>query len=252
MVANRRERYLIVNADDFGLRHGINHGIIEAHQHGIVTSASLMVRGSAAAEAAGYSRKHPGLSVGLHFDLGEWAFRGKTWVQLYEVVPEDDFAAVAGEACRQLAIFRRLVGKDPTHIDSHQHAHLTGPARAIIGRMARRLGVPLRRHTPHVRYCGDFYGQAWNGRPYPSFIGVDALIGILKKLPPGFTELGCHPGQENSLDSMYVSERTKEVKTLCHPRVRAAIANLGIELCSFSSVPMPRGPGRRICEETLA
>ena len=43
---------LIVNADDFGLCAGVNQGIIEAHERGIVTSASLMVRYPAAEAAA--------------------------------------------------------------------------------------------------------------------------------------------------------------------------------------------------------
>jgi len=62
-------RRLIVNADDFGLRAGVNRGIIEAHKNGIVTSASLMVNRPYAAEAADYARGHPKLSVGLHFDF---------------------------------------------------------------------------------------------------------------------------------------------------------------------------------------
>jgi predicted glycoside hydrolase/deacetylase ChbG (UPF0249 family) len=240
MGASRRRRYLIVTADDFGQNHGINRGIIEAHRHGIVTSASLMVRGSAAPEAAAYSRKHPELGVGLHFDLGEWAFRGNAWVQLYQVVPEDDFAAVAGEASRQLAAFRKLVGRNPSHLDSHQHVHLRGPARAVMNNIARRLGVPLRRRTPHVRYCGDFYGQGPKGRPEPALISVKALLKVLAELPPGFTELGCHPGEVDGLDSMYLREREREVKTLCDPRVRAAIGDLGIELCSFPAAILHR------------
>ena len=62
-------RYLIVNADDFGQSTGINKGVIQAHEEGIVTSASLMVRWPAAPEAAAYARNRPGLSVGLHVDL---------------------------------------------------------------------------------------------------------------------------------------------------------------------------------------
>ena len=56
---------LIVNADDFGQSPGVNRGIIEAHEHGIVTSASLMVRWPAAASAAAYAREHARLGLGL-------------------------------------------------------------------------------------------------------------------------------------------------------------------------------------------
>jgi predicted glycoside hydrolase/deacetylase ChbG (UPF0249 family) len=34
---------LIVNADDFGYSRGINHAIIDCHQHGIVNSATMMM-----------------------------------------------------------------------------------------------------------------------------------------------------------------------------------------------------------------
>ncbi len=65
-------RRLIVNADDFGQHACVNDGIIAAHEHGIVTSASLMVHGSAAQDAAAYARGRPALDLGLHVDLGEW------------------------------------------------------------------------------------------------------------------------------------------------------------------------------------
>ncbi len=244
MAAKRQKRYLIVNADDFGQSPGVNRGIIEAHARGIVTSASLMVRWPAAAEAAAYAREHPSLSLGLHFDFAEWACRKGKWLKLYEVVREDDIEAVAEEASRQLAAFRRLVANDPTHLDSHQHAHRDKSLRPIFLEIARRLGVPLRSFSPEVRYCGDFYGQTSNGRPLPSFISSGALIKILAKLRPGFTELGCHPGQANDLDSMYLRERAKEVKALCDSRVRAAIGDLGIKLCSFHELVARRHTGR--------
>lgn len=233
MAAKRRARYLIVNADDFGQSPGVNRGIIEAHEHGIVTSASLMVHWPAAAQAAVYSRKHNELSLGIHFDFSEWACRRGSWLRLYQVVPDDDVEGIAREASRQLATFRRLVGRDPTHVDSHQHAHRGRGVRPIFAEIAGRLGVPLRGCDSQISYCGHFYGQTSNGRLLHSFVGVRALIGILEGLRPGFTELGCHPGKGNDLDSMYVRERALEVKTLCDPRVRAAINDLGIELRSF-------------------
>ena len=138
MTTERHKQYLIVNADDFGQSCGVNRGIIEAHEHGIVTSASLMVRWPAAAQAAAYGRKHPSLSVGLHFDIGEWCCRNGSWIKLYEVVSEEDVTAVSKEASRQLVTFRRLVGKDPTHLDSHQHVHCQKPLSSVFIDVAER------------------------------------------------------------------------------------------------------------------
>jgi predicted glycoside hydrolase/deacetylase ChbG (UPF0249 family) len=172
-------------------------------------------------------------------DLGEWVFREDTWVPVYEVVPRNDPTRVAEEITRQLVEFRRLVGRQPTHIDSHQHVHRQEPVRSILLRMARHLGVPLRSYSRVVRYCGDFYGQTAQGSPLPELISVENLIAILTALPGGFTELGCHPGLAGDLNTMYRTERTKEVSVLCDARVRTAIASLSVQLCSFSAVAHP-------------
>jgi predicted glycoside hydrolase/deacetylase ChbG (UPF0249 family) len=226
-------RSLIVNADDFGLSHGVNEGIIQTHEHGILTSTSLMVRKPAAAAAAGYARAHPKLSVGLHVDLCEWIYRDGNWLALYEVVPLTDVVAAENEVQRQLQAFSALMGRGPTHLDSHQHVHREEPVRTILMRAASRLSLPLRSFSKEIRYCGDFYGQANKGHSYPEGISVEAMLDILLKLPPGVTELGCHPGKGPEPDSMYDRERQIECETLCDPRVRAAVKELGIELRSF-------------------
>jgi chitin disaccharide deacetylase len=235
-------RRLIVNADDFGLSLGVNRGIITAYEQGIVTSASLMVRYPAAAEAAGYGREHPDLSLGLHVDLGEWTYRDGDWVPLYQVVSVQDSAEVADEVSRQLAIFRRLVGKNPTHIDSHQHVHLRESVRPIAVKIASDLAIPLRNCNSKIRYCGDFYGQTAEGLPFHSAISVNALIEILTMLPSGPTELACHPGEDDALETMYHSERIEEVMALCDPRVREAVSTRNIELCSFSDAASSANP----------
>jgi chitin disaccharide deacetylase len=228
--------YLIVNADDFGQSPGINRGIIAAHERGIVTSTSLMVRWPAAAAAAAYARAHPRLAVGLHLDFGEWAYRDGVWAPLYEVVREDDAAAVVSEIARQLTTFSQLIGRHPTHLDSHQHAHLNEPARTVALEMAHKLGVPLRECSPKVRYCGNFYGQMADGTPLPEILSVEGLLQILRDLPPGVTELGCHPGEASDLITMYRDERAQEVRVLCDARVRDALPGLGIELRSFGDL----------------
>ena len=230
------KRYLIVNADDFGQSPGINRGIIAGHEQGIVTSASLMVRWPAVREAVRYGLDHPGLSLGLHFDICEWVFKDEEWVSLYQVVPSDDARAVAFELERQLTTFRGLLGRNPTHLDSHQHIHREEPARAILIEAARELKVPLRDMSPAIRYCGAFYGQAANGYPYPEGISVEGIKKTLSALPGGVTELGCHPGVGNDPGTMYSREREVELGTLCDPQVREAIEREGLELCSFHDI----------------
>jgi predicted glycoside hydrolase/deacetylase ChbG (UPF0249 family) len=221
-------RVLIVNADDFGRSNGINRGIARSHEHGIVTSASMMVRYPAAAEAAAYAREHPELSVGLHVDLGEWTYAGGGWAPVYELEPTRE------EVERQLAEFRRLLGRDPTHVDSHQHVHREEPALSCCRDLATRLGVPLR-HFSVIRYVGDFYGQDLDETPLPANVSVDALVALIRSIPDGSTELGCHPGDAEDLRSAYKEERPIEVQTLCDPRVRAAIDDEGIVLRGFAN-----------------
>jgi predicted glycoside hydrolase/deacetylase ChbG (UPF0249 family) len=235
------KRLLIVNADDFGQSPGVNRGIIQAHEQGIVTSASLMVRWPAAREAALYARGRLELSLGLHVDLGEWRYQDGAWVSVYEVVSLEDHYAVAGEVKRQLDMFRRLADRNPTHLDSHQHVHRWDPVHSILMELSQALGIPLRHYSPPVRYCGDFYGQDGTGTPYPEGISIERLLGILTALPPGLTELGCHPGDGGELDSMYRAERVREVETLCSSRIRAALVTEGIELSSFHEASLVEG-----------
>jgi predicted glycoside hydrolase/deacetylase ChbG (UPF0249 family) len=229
-------RCLIVNADDFGQSRGVNGGVMKAHEHGIVTSASLMTRWPATAEAARYAVEHPKLSVGLHIDLGEWVHRAGGWEPIYNVVPRDDVEAVSAEVADQLGTFRQLVDKEPTHLDSHQNVHLRESVRSALTGIARGLGIPLRHCTSPARHCGMFYGQTGEGDPLLDSISVEALLKILEALPEGVTEIGCHPADASDLDTMYRSERKQELRVLCDPRIRSAIDEMGIELCSFSSL----------------
>jgi predicted glycoside hydrolase/deacetylase ChbG (UPF0249 family) len=231
------ERILIVNADDFGLSHGINRGIIAAHERGIVTSASLMTRWPGAAEAAAYARAHPRLSVGLHLDLGEWTYSEGGWLQLYRVLPDDaGTPQIAAEIRRQLAAFRELIGCDPSHVDSHQHCHRADPVRSIAIALSDELRLPLREFTPGIGYCGAFYGQSSRGEPFHEGIGVDNLLSMIGELQPGVTEFSCHPGGGDDCHSIYRAERAIEAQTLCAPAVLAYLKHSGIHLTSFREI----------------
>jgi len=233
-----KTRYLIVNADDFGQSAGINRGIVAAHERGIVTSASLMVRWPDAREAAEYALARGNVSIGLHVDLGEWFFDRGEWKAMYEVVDLKCEGAVAAEVTKQIESFRALLEHDPTHLDSHQHVHLQEPVKSILLAASIELGVPLRSCESAISYCGGFYGQTAEGDNLPDVITVTNLKNILGELSDGISELGCHPGFAEDIKTRYRDQRADEVAVLCDHRIKAAIAELGIELISFAQLPV--------------
>ena len=208
----------------------MNRGVAAAHEHGIVTSASLMVRRPAARQAVTYAEDHREISLGLHLDLGEWEYRAGEWVVV--IAPP---SAVEAEIRAQLQIFNELTGRQPTHLDSHQHVHREQPLASIVRNVATDFGIPVRGAHPRIRYCGEFYGQTARGEPIHDGIRLQALIDVLTTLPLGVTELGCHPGIDTD-DLAYGIERTVEVQTLCDPAVRVTLEAERIRLCSFDEI----------------
>ena len=228
----RALRNLVVNADDLGLSAAVNDGIFAAHAEGIVTSASLMGRQGAAAAAAERAGDFPELAVGLHVDLGEWNYEAGEWTLAYSHCDSDDAASVEAECRAQLQRFRALLGRDPTHLDSHQYVHEAEPVRGVVEGLAAELGVPLRNRA--IPYEGGFYGQRGKGEPYPAGITPEQMCELIRSLPPGWTEIGCHPAAGPVPTSSYDAERQVELETLRAPEVRSALEEEGVALCSFA------------------
>ncbi len=216
------DKYLIVNADDFGASTGVNRGILDCHTRGVVTSTSLMVTGRAVDEAVAMSRDHPALAIGLHWDV---------WGEDEREFDTGNIPAVRDEFRRQLDEFQRLLGRLPTHVDSHRHAHREPRLMPVF----RELVAPLGR----VRFVGGFYAQ-WEWQVTElRYVGVPFLQGMLRdEVPPGWTEFSCHPGYRSpDYTAVYLAEREEEVRTLTDPRIRQAIADLGIRLVSYADYP---------------
>jgi chitin disaccharide deacetylase len=220
--------YLVVNADDFGACAGVNRGIVEAHRRGIVTSASLMVGLPASEEAARLARECPALSIGLHVWFGDGP---------KELAADlSDPAACRTSLDAQLIRFTELMGRPPTHLDSHHNVHTHPDLLPHFRETAEQCGIPLR-GCSGVRYCSRFYGQ-WAGKHHPEQVGVACLIQILEtEVADGVTELACHPGcADPALASSYTIERELELRTLCDGRVRDFLDGHGIALIGFGEV----------------
>lgn len=222
-------RYLIVNADDFGASAGVNRGILECHTRGVVTSASLMVTGRAVEEAVSASRDHPDLAVGLHWDV---------WGEDEREFDIDDIPAVRDEFRRQVEEFYRLLGRMPTHVDSHRHAHRRKNLMPLFQELVEPLGVPLR-GDGRVRFVGRFYAQ-WEWKVTNlEYVSIPFLRKMLREeAGEGWTEFSCHPGYPSpEYRAVYAAEREAEVRTLTDPRIRRAVQTLGIRLASYADYP---------------
>jgi chitin disaccharide deacetylase len=221
-------KYLIVNADDFGASAGINRGILEAHQRGILTSTSLMVNMPAALEAIELSRAFPNLGLGLHVN-----FTGESEGPVVDIADSD---ACRVELARQFDRFVALTGRLPTHLDSHHHVHRRKNLLPSFLDLAARYRLPLREHS-RVKYFKRFYAQ-WDDDTHLEWISPENLVRLLEgELAQEFTELGCHPGYvDPAFRSIYNFEREAELQTLCDPMLREWLTASNVTLINFGDV----------------
>jgi chitin disaccharide deacetylase len=230
---SQADKYLIINADDFGASVGLNRGILEAHTRGVVTSTSLTVRGGAAEEAAAMSRDCPRLSIGLHWDV---------WGEGEHTFDVTDLPAVRREFHRQVDEFHRLLGRLPTHIDSHHHVHRRPALIPVFRELVSPLRLPLRGEAG-ICFVGGFYAQWEHLVTDLEHVSVAALQRMLRdEVKPGWTELSCHPGHASpDFASVYLHEREAELRTLTSPAIRETIEALGIRLASYADYRPHRG-----------
>ncbi len=157
-------RRLIVNADDFGLTSGVNRAIVEAHNRGVVTSATLMTNGAAFSDAVQLAQSAPHLGVGCHVVLIDGSplshpsqvssllqkgtqqfqsslirFAGLAWQGRLD--PQQ----IEAEVTEQIRKIQSL-GISVSHLDTHKHTHMFPQVLRPILRAAQVCGVPAIRN----------------------------------------------------------------------------------------------------------
>jgi len=148
---------VVFHADDFGLTPAINDGILEAFEHGVLRSTSLIVTGEAAARGVAAARTAPGLDVGVHLTLVEERpvlpperipslVAGDRFLPTHAAVGARYLlgrwrpAEARAELAAQLERFAAS-GLEPSHLDGHQHLHLLPGVLPFVVTEARRRGI---------------------------------------------------------------------------------------------------------------
>jgi predicted glycoside hydrolase/deacetylase ChbG (UPF0249 family) len=174
------------------------------------------------------------------------------------------YGEVVAEWRAQVERFIALTGAPPDHLDAHHHVAYWTPLllRAMLelareyscairlptGAEAERVGMDVLagRVQPLSVWAGPLLAEFRPRHPDrfdPSFYGPGAtrerLLALLAGLPPGTTELMCHPGRGDAellAASGYNRQREVELDVLTDPGVLKELSERGVELISFAQM----------------
>jgi len=167
---------IIFSADDFGLSCAVNDAVEQAHRHGVLGQASLMVAAPAFADAVARAENLPKLKIGLHLTVvdgdsllghaslptittqdGRFPAKQLRLAFLYFFSPKAR-RELAAEIAAQFAAFI-ATGLALHHVDAHKHMHLHPTIGRLLLQTAQKYGVRRIRvpaEPPSVmRACGE-------------------------------------------------------------------------------------------------
>ena len=252
-------RVLLVNADDFGIYPAANAAVIDAIDHGIAASCSVMVLGPGAPDALRMLADRPDIAFGVHLTLvtdfpdQQWRIRtsGRSLLDATgRMFGSDDRAGllrsarideVEAEFRAQLEVVLEAA-LTPTHLDWHC---LADGGRADIFdvtlMLADEYGIAVRawleparrrlraRGLPVVDH--DFLDSFSIERP-----GKAArYVQLLRDLPAGLTEWAVHPALANADDSSSWVRRTDH-EFLVSAQAREVVEEEGITVIGWSTL----------------
>lgn len=155
-----RRRRLIINADDLGLSEGVNRGILECAEFGVVTSASMLVNMPGWGDAVSrVDAMRTDMGVGLHFNIvaGDPLTSAQTISSpetgRFYSLPQLTTRVLMGlislkDVRRELAAQiekLRSTGIRITHVDSHRHVHALPGIGSVVADAARSFGIRITR-----------------------------------------------------------------------------------------------------------
>jgi predicted glycoside hydrolase/deacetylase ChbG (UPF0249 family) len=262
-------RVLILNADDFGMCHDQNEGVMTGLKDGVFTSSTILVTCPWFEEAAAFARSNPDADLGVHLTLtAEWDSykwgpvsaghavpslvdeRGYLWqtvAQVYEHARLDE-AETELRAQIEKAV---AAGIDVTHLDSHMGTlQLRADYHEIYARLANEYRVPIRLASRR-RMGTEGMGAILNKLDAFGVVTPDHLVfngppsvpetesywtNLVRTLKPGVTEILCHPAiarDELKSCARDAFQREADFRYFTSDETRKLIADAGVEMVGF-------------------
>jgi predicted glycoside hydrolase/deacetylase ChbG (UPF0249 family) len=153
----------------------------------------------------------------------------------------------------------------PDHIDSNNHLHVFPVFADITAQIANKYKIKFIRLPKETFYFSDinfsktfikkyfvyslsliakkFFVKAglrftghFNGIAVPSLLCKESMLKFISQLPPGTTELMCHPGYSSAGNPFSNSGREKELLILTDKDIIETIKLNNIELVCFNDL----------------
>ncbi len=251
---------LVVQADDFGMCHAVNEGVVRTFLEGILTQASVMVPCPWFAEAAELAKRHA-IPVGMHSTLTcEW--ENMRWRPLTdgvslmqadgtfnETVPAAVAAVRMSEAACELeaqATAMADIDLSPIYFDTHMGLVSAGAYRHVCEVFDRPFLYPA---VPHFLMLNSLLILS----PKPAEKKRQVLIDYLEKLPPGKHLIQSHPAVASpelsaltapgsTIESWAEEYRVSDLAVLTDPEVIAIVKARDIELVPVSEFDATSAP----------
>ncbi len=171
-----KTRYLIINADDFGLCDSANNAIFDLFKTGNLKSSSIMMPCPKADEAIQFSIDNPKYAIGVHLTMtNEWEERwpwgslthgktlenefGRMWPENEDFEAHCDYDEAINEVYAQIE-YAEKKGMKPVQLDNHMGSlyGMNGKYLMLpkIFKVCKNKGYPFRMcTTPKDEFCPD-------------------------------------------------------------------------------------------------
>lgn len=239
-------RYLIVNADDFGLSEAVNYGILKAYKEGVVTSTTIMANMPGYEHAIQLAKENPGLHIGVHLTLTTYKpllkshkhivmengyFHDKS--KINEIDNEEAYLELKAQIEKVLESGIKI-----DHLDSHHHIHIEPILKEVMERLSKEYQLPFRGgflyDSPIEKYSTS------NITFYNDGITVENFKKITQNIKEKeVCEVMCHPAYVDHFlynITSYALQRIDEVEILCSEEVKQILKEEDIILTTYSQL----------------
>jgi predicted glycoside hydrolase/deacetylase ChbG (UPF0249 family) len=268
------DRILIINGDDVGMCHAANSAVIDSFEHGLISSATIMVPCPWFPEIAAYAKSNPSKDFGIHLcHTSEWGkYRwgpvappnevpglidpdGYLWHEVEEVyahtTPQE--ALLEGRAQIRKAL---AAGVDVTHLDSHMGTLQLKPEyMEVYLQLALEFNLPLRMASQetlarfgHPEIRREFYSKGvlfTDNFVYEELKDESKDVKgfwrkIIRDLKPGVTELYIHPAKATdelkAITSSWATRSQEYELFTSNQEMKDLIPKLDIKIIGYRSI----------------